>query len=144
MTRLDDRPKAGGLRVPYMVQEKNEPIDFKRVNDAHVRRCASERRCGVCGGKIPLGRIVFIGPDDGRRCFADPWMHEHCARLAMAQCPFLASRRGWREHGDNPFLARYEHNMAAFVARDGRAHREGGAWHFEALGELQPLSMEAC
>jgi hypothetical protein len=144
MALTSKRPVIGGLVVPYMVDERVRPIDFKRVHDGHVRRCAEERRCGICGKFISNGApLAFAGPDDGRRCFADPWMHVECAQLAMQQCPFLAGRRGWRKEETNPLLAeynaRYEHNMAAFVAPNARSHRdEFGHWHFEALGTLKP------
>lgn len=137
--RLRARPKVGKLTVPYMVNDRRQPIDFKSVDPEHVKRCANHRRCGICGGKIRSGRLAFVGPDDGRRCFADPWMHEDCARLAMEQCPFLAGRRDWREEVGqrDPMLLRYSMNMALFVADDGGAHRDPlGAWHFEAQGKL--------
>jgi ferredoxin len=80
-----------------MVDETLSPIDFKAVDEDHVEDCARRGRCGICGGKIRQGPIAFIGPDDGRTCFADPWMHPACADLAMKQCPFLTGRRDWRE-----------------------------------------------
>jgi len=138
------RPLVGRLTVPYMVDERVQPIDFKIVHAGHVRKCAEQDRCGICGKPISDYR-VFIGPNDGRRCFADPWMHADCARLAMQQCPFLADRRGWRETETNPtlaeFNARYEHNMAPVLAPSGRAHRDQfGHWHFEALGEVRSFA----
>ena len=133
------RPTVGRLMVPYMVDERVQPIDFKIVHGGHVRKCAERFLCGICGKRIQhVERFAFVGPDDGRRCFADPWMHVACARLAIEQCPFLADRRGWREGESNPLLARYEHNMALFVAPAGRSHRDDfKRWHFEALGELR-------
>jgi hypothetical protein len=119
-----------------MVNASRRPIDFKVVDAEHVKLCAGHRRCGICGGKIRRGPLAFLGPDDGRRCFADPWMHEACARLAMEQCPFLAGRRDWREDG-GPLLDTYSEGMALFTAPDGRAHRGPlMEWHFEAVGEL--------
>lgn len=118
--------------MPYVVDERLEPIDFKIMHSGHVRKCAEGFLCGVCGKRI-RGYFAFVGPNDGRRCFADPWMHPDCARLAMVQCPFLAGRRGWREDEKeaHPVLAelnaRYEHNMALFTAPHGRL----------ALGELR-------
>lgn len=138
------RPTVGKLTVPYMVDERVQPIDFKIVHTGHVRRCAEQSLCGICG-KLIRQYFAFVGPNDGRRCFADPWMHPECARLAMQQCPFLADRRGWREEETNSVLAefnaRYEHNMAMFTAPKGRSHRDQfGHWHFEALGELRGAS----
>lgn len=143
-TKLRERPSVGKLTVPYMVDEKRKPIDFKSVDADHVKRCAQHDRCGVCGGKIRTKRRAFIGPDDGRRCFADPWMHEDCAKLAMVQCPFLAAKRDWRSGAAGPLLATYARNMALFVGEDGRSHRDQiGAWHFEAVGELAKVEVPA-
>ena|SRR5215471_6501832 len=142
MTGLDRRPTRGGLFVPYMVDERVDPIDFKIVHAGHVRKCSRDRLCGICGLRIANNTpYAFVGPDDGRRCFADPWMHPACARVAMEQCPFLASRRDWRERSENSLIAsmeqRYSHNMALFIAPNGRSHFEEGVWHFEALGDLR-------
>lgn len=125
--------------MPYMVDERRDPIDFRALDADHVRRCAEQTRCGICGRRIRRGPIAFIGPDDGRTCFADPWMHPACADLALAQCPFLAGRRSWRdaEGRDHPLLATYAHNMVASLAQNWRAHRDPlGAWHFQAIGPL--------
>jgi hypothetical protein len=138
-----NRPTSGKLLVPYMVDERINPIDFKITHHGHINKCSRDRLCGICGKRIANNTpIAFIGPDDGRRCFADPWMHPACARIAMEQCPFLADRKGWREHNANQFMAsledRYEHNMALFIAPNGRSHRdEHGTYHFEALGVLR-------
>lgn len=149
--RLEGRPKSGKLTVPYMVDESKHPIDFKAVDADHVKRCATARRCGVCGGKIRSGPIAFIGPDTdtggGRlhygHCFADPWMHQDCAERAMRECPFLASRKGWRaELGpvDEALIGAHAHSMALFLADDCRAHRDQlGNWHFEAVGAVRRM-----
>jgi hypothetical protein len=122
-----------------MVDETLDPIDFKIVDAGHVELCARQTRCGVCGQKIKRGPIAFIGPDDGRTCFADPWMHERCAELAMRQCPFLTGRRDWKgaEARNEPLLATYSEGMVPMLARNWRAHQDaGGAWHFEAVGPI--------
>lgn len=139
MSTLTERPMVGRLVVPYMVDEQRCPIDFKAVDEAHVEDCARHGKCGVCGGKIRRGPIAFVGPDDGRTCFADPWMHPVCADLAMVQCPFLAGRRDWRdEEGRRHFLLRtYSQGMVPLLAQNWRAHQDPfGAWHFEAIGPL--------
>lgn len=85
--RLARQPSVGRLTVPYMVDATRNPIDFKALDKEHIERCMKHRRCGICGGKI-RGPVAFVGPDDARDCFGDPWMHENCARSAMEQCPF--------------------------------------------------------
>lgn len=136
---MSARPTVGRLIVPYMVDETRCPIDFKAVDAAHVEDCARHGKCGVCGSRVRRGPIAFIGPDDGRTCFADPWMHPACAELAMRQCPFLAGRRDWRdaEGRNNPLTTTYSGNMVSMLVQNWRAHRdERGAWHFEAVGPL--------
>jgi hypothetical protein len=131
-------PRVGRLTVPYMVDATRSPIDFKELDQAHVEQCARRARCGICGRRITRGPVAFIGPDDGRTCFADPWMHEPCSELAMAQCPFLAGRHDWRavEARSEPVLARYSAGMVLVLAHNWRAHHDGAAWHFEAVGPL--------
>lgn len=132
------RPTVGRLTVPYMVDERHDPIDFKLVDSARVEDCARNGKCGVCGRRIRRGPIAFIGPDDGRTCFADPWMHPECAGLAMRQCPFLTGRQDWREaeSRNEPLLATYSQGMVPMLAQNWRAHYERGGWHFEAVGPL--------
>lgn len=146
VTLPGDRPTVHGLVVPFMVDATRNPIDFKVVDEGHVELCARQTRCGICGRKIKKGPIAFIGPDDGRTCFADPWMHPECATLAMQQCPFLTGRRDWSEDTarSETLLATYARNMVPMLARNWRAHRDqGGAWHFEAVGPLTRLEVPA-
>lgn len=143
MSKLNTRPKAGALVIPYQVDETRKPIDFKAIDSDHIDRCAEENRCGICGGKIRSGPVALIGPDDGRNCFADPWMHIDCADLAMQQCPFLAGRKSWRDADgrESPFIATYAHNMVLYTATNWRLHRDRfGHWHFEAVGGLTKLT----
>lgn len=128
--------------VPFMVDASRTPLDFKQLDPSHVAECATRTKCGVCGKKIRRGPIAFIGPDDGRRCFADPWMHPACAGISMIRCPFLSGRRDWSETEAraNPLLATYSAGMVVVLASNWRAHRDqGGAWHFEAVGPLTPV-----
>jgi hypothetical protein len=138
--RLARQPTVGRLTVPYMVDATRSPIDFKELDREHINRCLKHRRCGICGGRI-RGVLAFIGPADGQRdCFADPWMHLECARVAMQQCPFLTGRRDWREESgrNNPLLRRYSDGMALYTATDGRAWRGPlGDTHFHAIGPLE-------
>ena len=133
---------SGRLVVPFMVDASRTPIDFKLLDEGHVDQCATRTRCGICGRRIQRAPIAFIGPDDGRTCFADPWMHEACALLALEQCPFIAGRRDWRDEATraNPLAQRYSRGMRAVLADNWRSHRDSiGVWHFEAVGEIRPL-----
>lgn len=139
MTALDRRPTLGGLVVPYVVDARNDPIKFAVLQPGRVMKCAEQRLCAICGKRIPNGaRLAFIGPDDGRRCFADVWMDERCARLSMQQCPFLGGRDFKdQDSREEPLLQPYRTPQVLFFAPNGRAHRdEFGHWHFEALGTL--------
>lgn len=131
---MTPRPMVGKLVVPFMVDATRVPIDFKSLDATHVELCATDGRCGICGRKIRRGPIAFIGPGDGRTCFADPWMHPACADLALAQCPFLAGRRDWREGGGG-VLQPYSDGMTVTLAGNWRAHRDDvrGGWHFRAM-----------
>lgn len=129
------RPTVGSLTVPFVVDESVRPIDFRRLDLKRVERCAKHRRCGICGGRLDHGRpVAFIGPDDARTCYADPWMHPACADLAAQQCPFIRGR-DWREkpvaHA-KALLAGYE-TMVIRVVEEARVHRHAGAWHFEVV-----------
>lgn len=134
-----NRPTVGNLTVPFVVDATRKPIDFKQMDASHVRACAMRRLCGICGDPILIGSTVaLIGPDDGRTCFADPWMHLPCAQSAMAQCPFLRGDREWRGGHDDALTAMYPHNMALFTTPTARVHQDAiGAWHFEAVGPLR-------
>lgn len=137
---MTERPTVGRLTVPFMVDTTRVPISFAVLDKAHVAICAESGRCGVCGRKIRRGPIAFIGPDDGRTCFADPWMHRRCAETAMTQCPFLAGKRGWRDPaaGADPLTSMYAEGMVVMLAYNWRSHLDHlGAWHFEALGPLE-------
>lgn len=137
---MEDRPRVGQLIVPYMVQERRDPVDFKELDRERVEDCARNGKCGVCGKKIRRSPIAFIGPNDGRTCFADPWMHPACAEVSMQQCPFLSGRHDWKDEAsrEEALLAPYSSGMGIALATNWRAHQDArGAWHFEAVGPLR-------
>jgi len=138
MPAIDVRPTVGKLVVPYMVDATRSPIDFKALDQAHVAQCAARSRCGICGSRIRSGPIAFIGPDDGRTCFADPWMHPACAKLALEPCPFLGGGRDWRRGAGHPMLRSYRPgSLVIRLAFSWLSHRDAaGRLHFEALGTL--------
>jgi len=129
------RPTVGKLTVPFVVDATRTPIDFRQLDPEHVKRCAKHRRCGICGSRIDHGKpVAFIGPDDGRACYADPWMHPECADLAAQQCVFIRGR-GWRELPDAAERALLDpyRVMVVRIVQEARAHRERGVWHFEVV-----------
>ncbi len=136
---ITDRPTVGKLVVPFVVDANRDPIDFRELDPEHVKRCATGRRCGVCGHKIRRPPLAFIGPADTRDCFADPWMHLECAELALQTCPFLSGRKDWREEEGRraPLLQPYSAGMVIYIAQDGDAFRDIAMhWHFHALGPI--------
>jgi hypothetical protein len=89
------RVSAAGLPIPFsaLIDEDGKP-DF-RINDiAKVTKCMVYRLCGVCG--LPLEEFIWFtgGPlCEASHFFADPPMHEECARYALKACPFLSGKR---------------------------------------------------
>lgn len=137
---LERRPKVGTLTVPWTVDEAEHPLRFAVQRQDRVLQCVAEGRCAICGARIRRGPIAFIGPDDGRECFGDPWMHPRCAMVALQECPFLSCRRGWREGWaqSDLHLAVYQHNMVLYLADSWRGYVDPvGAIHFEATSGLR-------
>lgn len=87
------RPKTSeGYPVPFVnFVAKDGTPDLRILDQAHVIACVNDRRCAICGLALNP-EVVFVG---GAVCeqnlfFADPAMHEECARYAQQVCPFLA------------------------------------------------------
>lgn len=145
--RLRERPIVGGLVVPFMVDESVEPIDFKRIDAKRIEQCASDRRCGVCGKKMKGDRYAFLGPDDGRECFADPWMHEVCARYTIEHCSFVSGRRPeWRGEVPTDLPAevgeRYARSQVLVLAQSGGSHVDPrGLRHFAVRREIRRVKV---
>lgn len=101
------RPRTPeGYPVPYVnfVDSVHGP-DLRVLDAKRVQICVERRMCAICGG--PLGSMkVFIGGENcvTNRMFADPAMHEECARYAAAVCPYLATQN-------------YHHAKDAAIAR---------------------------
>ena len=84
-----------GYPVFYTVQPPggvpdDGQVDFRVLNLTHHIRCAEERRCGICAGRLPR-RLYFIGGPMcvQNRIFGDGPLHEACARYALQVCPHL-------------------------------------------------------
>jgi hypothetical protein len=95
---LRSRPRWQGYVIPYatVVDDQGRP-DFRVLDYARTRECMEQQLCGLCGRPIePGGWICFIGGPGAikNRIFADPGMHEECARYAAAICPYLSNADG--------------------------------------------------
>lgn len=85
-------------------------VDFLGVDPQVSARCLQERLCGVCGTEID-GELALLGTVESLTLgvFADPHMHEDCARQALRWCPHLRLRHHrrapqHRRHPDTPEL----------------------------------------
>jgi hypothetical protein len=90
-----------GLPVPFVTKWIGGKPDFRLTDPDNWVKCIKEKLCGVCGGKLG-DWCYYIGGDKTfvNGYFADPGMHEPCARESMRLCPFLnGTRRGYRQTG---------------------------------------------
>lgn len=90
--RLRQRPRQGGLPIPYVNSIGPLGADFRTVDNALRLDCGRRHLCGLCGQKLKTP-VVLIGSEDDlaiKRWF-DPPMHEECAVYAAMACPYLAS-----------------------------------------------------
>lgn len=83
-------------------------VDFLGVDPQVAVRCLRERLCGVCGTRIGE-ELALLGTVESLTLglFADPHMHEDCARHALRWCPHLRLRHHrrapqHRRHPDTP------------------------------------------
>lgn len=92
-TRFRKLPVSpSGFPVPKFVKWIDGVPDFRIVDSAHLRRCAGQKMCWLCGE--PLGRHMafVIGPMCAiNRVSSEPPSHRDCARFAVKACPFLAN-----------------------------------------------------
>lgn len=84
-----------GYPVPFIAlrDNNNQPI-FTANNDVQVARAIKEKRCAICGDKLPKGLWFVGGPvsafhPDG--CYLDSPLHHDCMQYAMRVCPWLAA-----------------------------------------------------
>lgn len=94
--RLRTRPRdARGYPVPWIVMVDRAGRAHFPVNDAgRVHDCITRKLCGLCGKRLDAGCWFVGGPrcfTDPMGAFADPAMHEDCARYALRVCPYLAA-----------------------------------------------------
>lgn len=70
--------------LAHLATLDGKPIPFYGRDPDHpdwdgIRRCARQRRCGMCGEHIGHGPYAFVGQA--------PWMHVHCAAWFSANHP---------------------------------------------------------
>jgi hypothetical protein len=91
--RIAARPRTDkGIPVPYVNHVYADGVPDLRVLSAErVNECVDKKLCGICGQALG-SEVVFVGGEVScqNRYFADPAMHEECARYATKVCPYLA------------------------------------------------------
>jgi hypothetical protein len=85
-----------GFPIPYTVMCGEDGTPYFTVNDsAKQHECAKDRRCSVCGKRIP-GLAWFVGGPlsafHPEGAYMDNALDEDCARFALQTCPYLAAR----------------------------------------------------
>jgi hypothetical protein len=92
--RLCMRPRdSRGYVIPFVTFIKHDGTpDFAVLDPLNRRKAIAGRRCAICGEAL-TGNVFFIG---GPLCerngvFADPAMHEACARYSLAVCPHIVN-----------------------------------------------------
>lgn len=94
---LRERPHVAGLPVPANTKKDIHGVhDFAVIDYDRARKLAEKRRCAMCG-KPMVGRIAFIGGDNGGQAYVDGPMHPTCAKFAKQVCPYLnGTKRSYR------------------------------------------------
>ena len=84
-------PVHRGLPVPFTAMWVNGEPDFRVVDFPKRLSCVNERLCAICGRTLGEYAWFIGGPKslEVSHLFMDPPQHEHCARFAIATCPFL-------------------------------------------------------
>lgn len=89
------RPRtAEGYPIPFVnLVDKSTGPDLRVLDGARVLICLQQKRCAICGGLLQREKVFIGGPACvENRLFADPAMHEACARYASLVCPYLATQ----------------------------------------------------
>jgi hypothetical protein len=86
-----------GYPVPVTVYITADGTPAFTVNDeAKRQRLIGERRCPICGHKLPRSMAWVGGPQSAFHeagCYIDTALHLWCARYALQVCPYLAAPR---------------------------------------------------
>lgn len=92
--RLVDRPRVGGLVVPWVVVALADgTFDLGNMQNTRVNTAFMRRLCQIDGQ--PLGdRMVFFVPGDrlGDMVTSEPALHPECAAYSARVCPMVAGR----------------------------------------------------
>jgi hypothetical protein len=127
--RLKANRVFAGMPVPFTFLWVDGKPDFTVVDREPWLRCVKYKLCGLCGQKLGLSGMWFIGGPGSMqsRLFFDPPMHRECAEYALKVCPFLATPRDYserkKEHKD---VRIREVGMSPKVTmRFGLAHAKG-------------------
>jgi len=86
---------ARGYPIPFVVLLDTDGAPHFAINDdRRIARCIGERRCAICGSRLPRLLWFVGGPAsafhvDG--CYRDTAMHHECMRYALQVCPYLAA-----------------------------------------------------
>jgi hypothetical protein len=104
-----------GYPIFYSVQPDPAPkngarVDFRVLNHHHHVRCATERRCAICNGRLGSELHFLGGPMCVQnRIFGDGPMHRECCDYARLVCPYLSIQsKDYRETGVNYQASGYE------------------------------------
>jgi hypothetical protein len=100
-THLAHLAISSGFPVPYFVKWIDGKPDFRVMDHAKVVECVDKRLCGICGKRLGEFGFFIGGPvSKETMLFADPAMHESCAKFGILICPFLNKTKPL--HSDRP------------------------------------------
>ncbi|MEH1166423.1 hypothetical protein V6V47_13645 [Micromonospora sp. CPCC 205539] len=105
---LVDRPRAGGLVVPWITPATagGGLYLFGTIDGLSQYRCVTRRLCQVCGRRLGERAVLFARESDLlHQCAAEPAVCPPCAAYSRRACPMLAGRRHQYRAGNHPALA---------------------------------------
>lgn len=83
-----------GIPVPFTVMYVKGVPDFRVIDQEKRSACVLDKLCAICGHRLGEYAWFIGGPKsiEVSNLFMDPPQHEHCARFAIATCPFLSGK----------------------------------------------------
>ncbi|WP_410814856.1 hypothetical protein [Micromonospora sp. 067-2] len=105
--QLLDRPRAGGLVVPWFTPATaSGAYLFGKIGDLSQYRCLTRSLCQVCGRRLGERAVLFARESDlVHGCTAEPALCPPCAAYRCRACPMLVGRRQHYRAGERPALA---------------------------------------